>query len=551
MRRRSVLVSLVAAAAALAAIPPAHASKDWRQKFDQGIKNPDSNVRWETVKDVEPNDKGGVRALLLVLSMKEQNTVDWHIRTAAIERLAATTDEKALAELEKGLKARDPLVREGVILALAKMGNPKYAGEIAKFLEDKDEGVRRAAIRALGAFRQMESIDPLLARWEKAAAEQDFREEFLIHEALEKITEIKKDRKYKEWADWWQANAGTFKRRSDMSAEEREAAEKEEEKAVTEARRKEEYTTTLRDMPVTFSVQGQGEIPLLIIPEDSWRPSYLEPYIECLQDICRIYIVELPSITKLDKSKLKREQSMYYYPYEQLCEAFEEIRKQYAKDKFAILSHGFSTLVAAEYLSKYGENVSHAIFVGCFPGDQAYGNLLDKLTARAVQWKDPELKNAVNFHWVYDTKLKRKAYQPKTDQELEALERRFFSLMFANPLDPEIEEIWLRCRKPSNMSLKANEAEQCLSPDFDIMRAKKPNCPVLVISGAKSMWFGPNDGDRVAKNYPVSEHVVLKESAMMPWFEEPGAFQKAIRDFFAKHPYKKAPAPAGAPGAGN
>jgi pimeloyl-ACP methyl ester carboxylesterase len=541
MSHRVIQVSIGVAAALLFAIPSARASKDWRQKFDQGLKNPDSNVRTETVKDVEPDDKGGVKALLYVLSIKEGNTVDWHVRSAAIQRLSETTDEKALEELRKALQSKDPLVREGVALAMGRIAKPEWEEELAKLIEDKDAAIRRAGIRALKQYRAMKSIDPLLARWEKAAKAHDFREEFLIWDALKTIAEMEKECDYKAWADWWKESAGTYKRPSDMSEEERKAAAEAADKAATEARRKEEYTTTLREMPVTLTVAGQGEIPLLVIPDDSWKPTYLQPYLQGLEDVCRIFIVELPSITKLDQSKLKREQNMVYYPYDQLCDAFDEIRKQYVKsEKFAIMAHGFSTLVAARYLSKYGDNVSHAIFVGCFPGDENYGNLLDGLTRKATGLlKDPELKKAVDFHWVYDTKKKTKQYQPKTDAELEALERKFFSLQFANWQDPEIEEIWLRCRKASNMSIKANDAEQSLSPPFDIMREKKPNCPVLVISGAKSLWFGPKDGDRVAKNYPNGQHLIMKESAMMPWFEEPGAFQDALRAFFEKNPLKK------------
>lgn len=540
--------ALIAAAGlvALAFLPAAaFAGKDWKQTFEQGLKSGDSNVRHAAVAGVEPDDKGGVKALLHVVSLREMNTVDWHIRAAAIARLAAATDEKAIAEIAKALAAKDPLVREAAALALGRMKHGPSLDGVTKLLDDKDAGVRRAAVRALADYRSMKSVDALIARWEKLAGAKggaDYREERLIADALEAITELRKPRWLEEWKGWWAENKAGFKRASDMTAEERKAAEEAAKKAETELRRKEEFSTTLRDMPVTFTVEGQGTIPLLVIHDDSWNPNYLDPYLAAIDDICRIFYVSLPPLSKLDQSKLKKDMNggMVYYPYEQLCEAFEEIRKQYAKDRFAILAHGFSTTVAARYLSKYGENVSHAILVGCFPGDDAYGNMLDRLSAKATgHLKDRELDNAVKFHFINDTKTKKKFYEPKTNEELEALERKFFSIMFANPQDPEIEEIWLRCRKPGSMDLKVNFDEMCLSPPFDIMREKKPTCPVLVISGAKSIWFGVADGDRVAKNYPSSQHVVLKESAMMPWFDEPAAFEDAVRKFFAKHPYEK------------
>lgn len=543
MRPRTLLTAIAGAAICLA-MPAANAGKDWKQKFDAGMKSTDSNVRLETVKEVEPNDKAGVKALLSLLAGRDLAWMDWHIRAAAIARLADTTDEKNLGEIVKQLQAKDPTLREAATIALGKMKNEKAQDAITRLLDDKDAAVRRAAIRAVKEYRSTKSVDSLLDRWERAEKAHDARETNLCADAVESITELKKPRLVKEWKEWWSNAQGTFKRRSDMSDEERAKAD-EAKKTEEELRKKEEFTTTLRDMPVTFSVEGQGEIPLLVIHDDSWKPTYFEPYLSSLTDICRIFYVTLPGISKLDKSKLKKDMNggMVYYPYDQLSDAFEEIRKQYAKDKFAVLAHGFSTMVAERYMSKHGENVSHAILAGCFPGDDAYGNMLDKLSAKATgQFKDVELRHAVDFHFVNDTKTKKKLYTPKTDSELEALERKFFSIQFANPQDPEIEEIWDRCKRPANLSMAANTAEECLSPPFDIAREKKPNCPVLVISGAKSIWFGPSDGDRVAKNYPNSQHVVLKETAMMPWFDEPGAFQDAVRKFFEKNPYKKAKA---------
>jgi pimeloyl-ACP methyl ester carboxylesterase len=63
--------------------------------------------------------------------------------------------------------------------------------------------------------------------------------------------------------------------------------------------------------------------------------------------------------------------------------------------------------------------------------------------------------------------------------------------------------------------------------------------PVLVIMGEKSIWTSVGDGERVQKSYPVSQLVVLKESAMMPWFDENEKFTQAVKDFLKRHPLKK------------
>ncbi len=530
-----------APALVLGGVSAAIAGSDWKTKLAQGITSDDSNVRIDAVRSVEVNEKGAVKALLNVLAMREQNRVDAHVRAAAIERMGAASDDKAVEEVAKALVSKDPVHREAAALALGTIKANQHLEAMLKLLDDKDPGVRRAAVRAAGEYGDLAAVDRLLSRWEKIDKEKskDFREVMMIISALETITEVKYGRSFAKWKEFWDANKAGYKRPSQMSEEEKAKADEARKYAEAEEAKKEKVETTVRNIPLNFTTSGRGEIPLLVIHDDSWKPNYLEPYLAGLEDICKIYLIELPSITKLEIKK-RNIGGFPYWPYDELCDAFDEIRKQYKHEKFALMAHGFSTMIAMRYLSKYGENVSHAILVGAFPGDDAYGNMLDKLSAKATgQLKDKELDRAVKFHFISDEKTFKRFYDPKSNEELEALDRKFFTIMFANPQDPEIAEIWKRCRRTASMNMKEMEKEQCQSPPFDIVREKKPNVPVLVISGAKSFWFGQADGDRVAKNYPNSQHVVLPNSGMMPWFEENAAFTDAVKGFFAKHAPKE------------
>ncbi|HVY60545.1 MAG TPA: alpha/beta fold hydrolase, partial [Planctomycetota bacterium] len=490
------------------------------------------------VRSIAPNDRGAVGSIFNVLALRDPARMDAHIRAAAIDRLAAATDPKAIDEIGKGLNAKDPLVREGAALALGRLRSKKHLGALNKLADDPDAGVRRAALRALRDVGDLAAVDMLLKRWERMERSKspEFREVLAIVDGLEKLTERQLGRHLDRWQEFWDKNGQGYKRPSEMTEAEKKAAEEKEKYKQEEDAKKEEVTTTVRNIPIKLTKEGKGPIPLLVIPDDSWRPNYLSPYLSSLDDVCEIYTVQLPSITQLEIKK-RNIGGFPYWPYDELCDAFDEIRKQYKHEKFAVLAHGFSTMIGMHYLTKHPENVSHMILVGSFPGDDNYGTLLDKLQARATtQLHDKELNHAVMFHWITDEKTFTYFYMPKSNQELEALDRRFFSLMFADPQDPEIAEIWDRCKKPASTDIAVMKKEQCESPPFDIMREKHPDTPVLVISGAKSLWFGEADGVRVAKNYPVSEHVVLKNSSMMPWFEENGAFTQAVKDFFKKHP---------------
>ena len=533
MRFRHVLAALV-----LVSGGAALAAHDWKQRLAQLPATEDSNARIDQVRSVEPNDKGAVRALLAVISLHEPNRMDGHIRAVAIEKLAAVTDEKAIEEIAKALGSKDPYHREAAAMALGRMKAKGRLDAVAKALDDKEPAVRRAALRGVASYGDLAGVDPLLARWARIdkAKDRPFREVLLILAGLEKLTEQSFGRHLDRWTEFWAKAKDGYRRPSEMTEAERKAAAEKERYRQDEDSKKEELSTTVRDVPIKITAQGSGQIPLLVIHDDSWNPSYFAPYLSSLDDVCRIYTVELPSITKL-KIKKRNIGGFPYWPYDELCDAFDEIRKQYKHEKFAILAHGFSSMIGMHYLSKHPDNVSHLIVVGSFPGDDNYDKMLDKLSAKATgQLHDRELDHAVKFHEVTDEKTFTYFYSPKTNEELEALDRKFFSLMFTDQQDPELAEIWARCRKPASTDLKVMKDEQCESPPFDIAREQHPSVPVLVISGARSLWFGEADGMRVQKNYPVSEHVVLKNTSMMPWFEENEAFTEAVKAFFTTHP---------------
>jgi proline iminopeptidase len=395
---------------------------------------------------------------------------------------------------------------------------------------------------------KLDFVPKIIALWE--AEGLDHRTALACRDALKEITEVDHGRGLGAWKAFWEAEGKGYVKPSarpsggsgegEGSGEGTGTAGTAPKEAEPEKKR---ITTVTREMPLNFTTTGRGgaassTIPLLVIHDDTWSPEYFDPYLQCLDDIYTIYYVELPKISALvelykDKpDKIKKNIGGFpFYPYEALCDAFDEARKEQGHTKFAILAHGFSTIVAQRYLTKYADNVTHVIFAGALPGDDAYGNALEKLQGKAAGWKEKEIVRAVDYHYITDEKTFKRFYDPKDDNELAALERKWFTIMFANPQDSEIGRIWERSRTAANTSLKAAEREQCQSPPFDISREKKPPVPLLVISGKKSVWFGEADGERVAKNYPRGRHVVLAEAANMPWFDDPKGFQKAVRDF--------------------
>lgn len=512
-------------------------AQNWVREYQQKIKSQSSSDRREAVEAIDPDSRYAVKLYLDVLAEKDTARVDWYQREAAIRGLGRVEDKKALKTLEKLLdrlvkRNREPVLLASLIDATSEIGDERFVEHYEAALEPKARHpalVTRSVVRAFGQLRELRFVEPILEAWQ--ANELDYRLALVSREALKAITEQDYGFDVERWQDFWKAEGEGYVRPSERPDDEGdttvEAAPEEEKRRIT---------TVTRDFALSFTTTGRGVQPLLVIHDDTWRPDYFDPYLSCIGDLFKIYYVELPTISQLveiykDKpDKIKRNIGGFpYYPYDALCDAFDEARRKEGHEDFAVMAHGFSTMVAQRYLSKYGENVTMAIFVGTFPNDDAYGDVLDKL--RAKNAKDKEIVHAVDYHYITDEKTFTRFYDPKDDRELAALERKWFTMMFANPQDPAISEIWQRAMAPTNTSLKAAEQEQCQSPPYDVAREKHPACPVLVISGKKSVWFGENEGERVAQNYPKSRHVVLENAANMPWFDDPAGFQKAVRDF--------------------
>jgi pimeloyl-ACP methyl ester carboxylesterase len=543
IRTRSARRAAVALAVVALGLPLVAAN--WQQEFVQGIKSKDSNVRRRAVSGVDADSPAGLKALLSVVAEQDPSSHDWFIRAEAIDRLGSVYEPRARKAfdgyLKKALKKlRTPQLDSAMIEAAGMIADPTYVELLGPVLAHKrlTPPVLYATVRALGKIGDLSAVGPIMAAWEKFQDPRDYRLDVVAAAALSEITEQEFGRSFQPWKAFWDANGEGYVKPSDGGSTGAGETGAEEDGGAKKKEEKEQITTVARDTLGTdleFTTTGRdGAVPLLVIHDDSWTPNYFDPYLSCLDDVFKIYYVELPAVSKL-KIKKRNIGGFPFYPYDELCDAFEAARKELKIEKFALLAHGFSTMIAQRYLSKYPGNVSHAIMVGTFPGDDAYGNMMDVLRAKASSRKDKELERAVDFHFITDEKTFTRFYDPKDDEELEALERKFFSIMFADPQDPEIAKIWQRSAKPTSRSLKLNEAEQSQSPPFDVMREKRPPVPVLVISGQKAIWFGPADGKRVAANYPVSQHVVLKDAANMPWFDDPGGFEGAVRSFMKQY----------------
>lgn len=541
MTRRSLVAVALLGAAAVAAAQSSPAQ--WMRAFEGEVS---SDVRRQMLAGV-PAEKSSkaVKLLLSALAEDSPSHLDWWVRDGGVEALAKvpSDDKKSLKLIDRVLKKPKPAtarLRATIVTAFGRSKDAGYLERVIDALGDPAAPVRRAAAFALRTLRDAKGAAALFERLKtswgadakapKRGVDPDgFRELVAYTGALADLAPVDHGRDVEAWLRWWHDNGDALKLREDFT----EADHAELARRTREAAEKTRTRTVARGVTVRHRTAGQGKIKLLVIHDSEWNGDYFEPWLEPLHDLCEITYVRLPEISDFDEKEVKIKKTPYgmaYMPVDALADAFDELRKEKGAERFALMAHGFSTLVAARYVSRHADKVSHLILINGLTGDGAYGNILDEMERIANNvWRDKEITHMVMNHYIDDEKTGRMVYEPKDEAEAVALQRKAFDLYWADSADPYVGELYELCRTPVYVDLEERFAHIVISPEFEISREKKPSIPVLAMVGEKTLWASVADNERLAKNYPRGRLVKFAHSGMFPFIEEPELFQSEVR----------------------
>lgn len=550
LRTRWALSALVLSALA-SAVYAAGAAEQWLKSYQS---EQSSDKRREMLESLPLKTSSAAKAFLLANIDEDKGKHTWYVRQGAISAFAKVDPDnkkvfKTIEKLLKKPKAKTQRLRATIIAAMGESKKKDFHSQILKAIDDPSAAVRRSASFALMQIRDPKNIKALMDRVKdyhdgkkprsKKIEADGYRELVAYTRALSNLTGEKHARDTKKWTEWWAACKGKAKLAENITAADRQALAKEQKKEDSESRLK----TVERGVTLEYNTKGRGKIKLLVLHDDAWSGGYFEPWLEPLHELCEIIYIKLPELKDFDakKIKLKRNGALAYMPVDNLVDAFEAIRKERKFERFALLSHGFSALVAARYVTRHSDHVSHLIYVGGLTGDDAFGKILSNMEKVANNvWKDKEMRHMIDNHYVTDLQSGKTEYEPKDEAEALALQRKAFNVSFADPADPYLGELFEICRKPVILDLEKRKESVYLSPDFDISRERKPDkLPALVIVGRKSLWTDVTDSERLARNYALGKTVVFENSGMFPFVEENEKFIKTLKDFFDKHAPKE------------
>jgi pimeloyl-ACP methyl ester carboxylesterase len=171
------------------------------------------------------------------------------------------------------------------------------------------------------------------------------------------------------------------------------------------------------------------------------------------------------------------------------------------------------------------------ILIAPVSGDQAFGRASNAMIAEGQKNKDTEL-HYLGLSRSFNGQTGKSSLEeyeeqqqiPRREGEDQSIDRRSWSLMFANPHDNLLALLY---------PVKDRILGPVAIPEFSVTREPKLKCPVLIVVGQHTMYTDINDCKTVQKHYGA-QMVVYKGSANMPHAEESIKFNKDVRKFLSR-----------------
>ncbi|MBZ0138016.1 MAG: alpha/beta hydrolase [Planctomycetes bacterium] len=449
-----------------------------------------------------------------------------------LQRLTTETDPDLLNELGKFLfdekKApKQASAAEHLILGLfnnssfAKPERWARAGELIRN-EKMPDKVKWRMIRELGRWRGAEDnpevqtlmknncrllIDLLGENLKAKRPELIAR--FLIIDSLESLTNEEHGDKIENWTFWYNdlKDKPLTPRKATMFKDDLGDIELEGHSFARKEPRK---------------VEG---MEILILPEFGYSEEYWYPYIFELNKTMTCTFVQLPDASRVKDLERpidregNKDPNAYFYPLEQLVEAFELRRQESKQKKVGIIAHGVSGWIALEYCRLHPESVAFAIIMNTWAGNNSYGKARNQLEGN----KDDDLKY-FGMGLLYDP-TNRQGYGALTDDQKFHYETGAYKRMQHDPKAVE-PVLYGAMREQFREQIGGGQA---LTPKFefeDLVGRKTIDAHVMFVWGAHDPMYVDDDMKAFQKSFDRGKATfeIFPNSSRTPWAEEPTLF---------------------------
>jgi proline iminopeptidase len=198
----------------------------------------------------------------------------------------------------------------------------------------------------------------------------------------------------------------------------------------------------------------------------------------------------------------------------QLAADAEALADQLGHDRVAVLGHSYGGFIALEFALRFPERVSHLILVD---------------TAPTFDYVEEIMQNALR-KGADEAMMAALSAQETSDKELRANFMQIVPLYFKT-YDPEPVA---RLVENAIITLEGSACEGELEGYNVIPRLSEIRAPTLILAGEDDFVCPPSKARLLHEGIPNSEMVIFENSGHLPYFEEPEAFFKTVRDWIAR-----------------
>jgi pimeloyl-ACP methyl ester carboxylesterase len=489
MPRPWILVLLLLTAAATAGEP---SFAERKAEFLQRMAAAGVSRRAGAAKALDPTDP---RTSLLLYEMLVDK--HWYVRSSGTRALAGTPSAAARANLRLDLVTDErPMVREGIAFALGIEPAKGDAKALAKALTDEHWTVRRAAARSLGEITSREAIAALIERLDPDEHPRVRMWAAWSLRSLTGQTQIGPDRS--RWRAWWKAHAtdpGWGPLKGDAEVKRRELA-----------------GIKLETVTVTRTVEPK--LDLLVLSYYGYRDEYLRPYLDELGSRVRLTYVRLPSLKDLTGVPgYEGEGPIPRYPVDKLVRALEQLRREFKKDRIAIMAHGATGWIALRYAKRYPKRTQALVLVNSWLDALSYTACLTNMLQAGSPTERFVAQSLMNQNSV-----------PKSPAAYRAISRIMLTSSFTDHADLDAAHVWWGSYEPQGFSIV---------PDVKFPKGSKLETPTLFLFSMDHPMSGHISMVRIRQHMPNVIIAPMRRSLGHPYIEEPKEFLRLFDGFVA------------------
>ncbi len=179
-----------------------------RQGLEKALKHPDPFTAGAAAEAIGKIGASPSSKKLIAALEKGRARRNLRFRAKALDALATSDDDKALAFLLKASGSKDSILKALVMQSLMSIESPKALKAVLAALKDANPNVRSTALTALSKTRSKTMIAPLI---DYVGSEQHERLQIDGLKLLVSLTGVNMELNVADWKKWWKGAETSFK----------------------------------------------------------------------------------------------------------------------------------------------------------------------------------------------------------------------------------------------------------------------------------------------------------------------------------------------------